>query len=72
MCTYNVSDTSVGSVFAYSAGGWGSILNEVIFLITMAFEAVKFHLIFNSWNLFIFFLPLLTVKNERSAVGFSM
>jgi hypothetical protein len=31
MHTYIVSVSSVGSVFAYSAGGWGSIPHEVIF-----------------------------------------
>jgi hypothetical protein len=29
--TYAVSDSSDGSVFAYDAGGWGSIPSEVIF-----------------------------------------
>jgi hypothetical protein len=36
-------------VSAYSVGGWGSISNEVILLITMsimALEAVKFHIFF--------------------------
>jgi hypothetical protein len=38
----------------------------------MALEAVKFHLFFKSLCLSNFFLPLLTFKNKRSAVGFSM
>jgi hypothetical protein len=31
MCTYFVNSSSVGSVFAYGVGGWGSIPNAVIF-----------------------------------------
>jgi hypothetical protein len=49
--TYIVSDSSVGSVFAYCVGGLGSIPSEVTFLITMsimALEAIKFDLYFKS------------------------
>jgi hypothetical protein len=75
MCSYIVSDSSVGSVSAYRAGRWGSIPSEVIFLITMsivASEAVKFHLFSNSLHLFILFLPLFTFEDVRSVVCFSM
>jgi hypothetical protein len=37
----------------------------------MAMKAVKFYLLFNSLHLFIFFLPLFTFENVRSAVGSS-
>jgi hypothetical protein len=56
--TYIVSDSSVRSMFAYSASSWGSIPIEVIFLITMsvmALEAIKFHLFFKIFA-FIYFL----------------
>jgi hypothetical protein len=62
-------------VFAYNVGGWGLIPNEVIYLVTMsimALEAVKYNLFFKSLHLFIFFLPLFTFENKRSAAGFSM
>jgi hypothetical protein len=56
-CTYVVHDTSFGSsVFAYGVGSWGSIPNEVIFLITMsvmALEARNIHLLFKFLHLFI-------------------
>jgi hypothetical protein len=46
MRTCVVSDSSVGSVFTYGAGGWVSFPSVAIVLITMsimALEAVKFH-----------------------------
>jgi hypothetical protein len=62
MCTYVVSDSSVCSVFAYGAGGWGSIPNSVIFLITMALEAVKFSLFFNSLHSIILFFSFIHIR----------
>jgi hypothetical protein len=44
---------------------------SLITMSVMALEAVKFHLYFKSLHLFVFFLPLFTFKNVRSAVGFS-
>jgi hypothetical protein len=49
MCTYALSNSSLGSVFAYGAGGWGSIPNAASFLITMSIMAlvvVTFRLFF--------------------------
>lgn len=38
----------------------------------MALEAIQFQTLFTSLYLLIFFLSSFTVKNEKSAVGFSM
>jgi hypothetical protein len=71
--TYVVSDSSAGSVFVYGAGGWGSIPNELIFshtMSTMTLEAVTFCLLLKRLHFLVFFLPLLTFENEKSAVRF--
>jgi hypothetical protein len=34
-CLYVLRDSSVSSVFAYGMGSWGSVLSEVIFVITI-------------------------------------
>jgi hypothetical protein len=69
---YILRDSSVSSMFEFGVGGWCSVLNEVIFLITMSImtlEAVKFHLLFKYLHLFIFFLPLFAFENEGSDLG---
>jgi hypothetical protein len=38
----------------------------------MAVKAIKCYLFFKSLHLFIFFFPLTTFENKRSAVDFSM
>jgi hypothetical protein len=38
----------------------------------MALEGIKCNLFFKSLHVFIFFLPLFTFENERSAVDFSL
>jgi hypothetical protein len=45
--------------------------NPYTYVVHDSLEAIKFNIFFNSLHLFIFFLPLFTFKNERSAVGFS-
>jgi hypothetical protein len=68
-CTYIVSNSSDGSILAYKAVSWGFRSQWGFFLFTMsvmAFEAIKFNLLFNSLHLFILLIPLFTFKNEKS------
>jgi hypothetical protein len=73
MHPYVVHHSSACITFAYCVDGHGLIPNYALFLIStciMALENIKLHLFSKTLHLFIFFLPLFTFKNERSAAGF--
>jgi hypothetical protein len=67
-------DSAVGSVLAYGAADPCSISKYILFFNyheNCGCGGCQISFIFKSLHLIIFFLPIFTLKNDRSAVGFS-